>query len=132
MHSRIGPIIEILKPMHTATQNKQTDSRKYRKLLKPRRLRTKDERKRDRKPETHTRRSWHPRGPAIRITVYMRPRSFASPARTHATHETKTKTKRSRSPGYGGRTSRSNSPKPPMLFAFLLRGKEVAPGIVHP
>ena len=28
-------------------------------------------------------------------------RSFASPARTHATHETKTKTKRSRSPGSG-------------------------------
>ena len=29
---------------------------------------------------------------------------------THDTHETKTKTKRSRSPGYGGRTSRTNSP----------------------
>ena len=33
---------------------------------------------------------------------------------THGTHETKTKTKRSRSPGYGGRTSRTNSPKPPI------------------
>ena len=32
---------------------------------------------------------------------------------THDTHETKTKTIRSRSPGYGGRTSCSNSPKPP-------------------
>ena len=35
-------------------------------------------------------------------------------ARTHDTHETRTKTKRSRSPGYGGRTSRTNSPKPPI------------------
>ena len=33
---------------------------------------------------------------------------------THDTHETKTKTKRSRSPGYGGRINRSNSPKPPI------------------
>ena len=34
---------------------------------------------------------------------------------THDTHETKTKTKRSRSPGYGGRINRSNSPKPLIL-----------------
>ena len=37
---------------------------------------------------------------------------------THDTHETKTKTKRSRSPGYGGRTSRTNSPKPPIQVGF--------------
>ena len=33
--------------------------------------------------------------------LLARTRSFASPARKHATHETKTKTKRSRSPGSG-------------------------------
>ena len=46
---------------------------------------------------------------------------------THDTHETKTKTKRSRSPGYGGRINRSNSPKPPInlvsnIFKILLDG----------
>jgi len=39
-------------------------------------------------------------------------------ARSHARHETKTKTKRSRSPGYGGRTSRTSSPKPPIYMAM--------------
>ena len=39
---------------------------------------------------------------------------------THGTHETKTKTKRSRSPGYGGRTSRTNSPKPPINFLIYI------------
>jgi hypothetical protein len=37
------------------------------------------------KRERLTRGSQHPGGPAIRITVYMRPRSFASPARTART-----------------------------------------------
>ena len=38
----------------------------------------------------------------LQCTLHLaRPRSFASPARTHATHDTKTKTKRSRSPGSG-------------------------------
>ena len=48
----------------------------------------------------------------------MRPRSVASHA-THDTHETETKTKRSRSPSYRGRTSRSNSHKPPICTEHL-------------
>ena len=41
----------------------------------------------------------------------------------HDTHETKTKTKRNRSHGYKGRTSRTNSPKPPLytynIFKYI-------------
>ena len=49
MHFQSGLIIQILKPMHTATTNKQKHYRKCQKLLKPMRLSTKDERKEDRK-----------------------------------------------------------------------------------
>ena len=42
---------------------------------------------------------------------------------THDTHETKTKTKRSRSPGYGGRINCSNSPNPPMSVGQKWSGK---------
>ena len=43
-----------------------------------------------------------PCGRPRRNTLHLaRTRSFPSPARTHATHETKTKTKQSRSPGSG-------------------------------
>ena len=44
---------------------------------------------------------------------------------THDTHETKTKTKRSRSPGYGGRINRSNSLKPPIVKGLSLVGKNM-------
>ena len=55
-----------------------------------------------RKGAANSRRTSHSRGRPRRNTLHLaRTRSFASPARTHATHETKTKTKRSRSPGSG-------------------------------
>ena len=47
-------VIQLLKPMHTATKNRKKDHRKCQKLLKPMRLCTKDERKEHR---TRTRRS---------------------------------------------------------------------------
>ena len=37
----------------------------------------------------------------------------------HGTHETKTQTERSQSPGVEGRTSRTNSPKPPMELLVI-------------
>ena len=69
--------------------------------------------KNEAKSRDQTPRYSHPGGPALRTTVYMRPRSFASPART-----TRTKRKRRRNeadlPVTGGRINRSNSPKPPI------------------
>ena len=67
-------------PIHTGFTKKR---------LKHRRPRTKDERK-----ENRTTGYSRPGGPAIRITVYMRPRSFASPARTARTARTKRKRRR--------------------------------------
>ena len=55
---------------------------KHKKMLKPLRLCTKTKRKDAR---TEPRGYSHPEGPAIRTTVCMRPRSFASPARTART-----------------------------------------------
>ena len=64
-----------------------------------------------------------PGRPSVRNITHHAPTQLrlARTHGTHDTHETKTKTKRSRSPGYGGRINRSNSPKPPTLaIAFLL------------
>ena len=71
----------------------------------------------------------HPGGPAIGTSLVMRPRSFASPARTARTTRTKRKRRRNEAdlPVTGGRINRSNSPKPPILrppngCAFLASG----------
>ena len=45
MHFQGGYVIQMLKPMHTATTNEHKHYRKCQKLLKPMRLCTKDERK---------------------------------------------------------------------------------------
>ena len=77
---------------HAPVDNKQAKGhRKQQNVLKPMRLCTKTKQKgARRKPPGYS----HPGGPAIRITVCMRPRSFASPARTARTTRTKRKRRR--------------------------------------
>ena len=76
-------------PVH---KNEAKEHGKHKNVLKPMRLCTKTKQKgaRTRAPRGYS----HPGGPAIRITVCMRPRSFASPARTARTTRTKRKRRR--------------------------------------
>ncbi len=98
--------------MQIATKNKLGATVNTRNLLKPMHLCTKDTQKAKRTTPGYS----HPGGPAIRTTVCMRPRSFASPARTARTTRTKRKRRRNEAdlPVTGGRINRSNSPKPPI------------------
>ena len=105
------PNTRLLKPIRCTTKYKQKPNQSIQKLLKPMRLCTKDHRQEDRN-------TWilAPGRPSDKDNVLHAPAQLRL-ARSHARHETKTKTKRSRSPGYGGRTSRTNSPKPPINTA---------------
>ena len=78
---------------HAPVDNKQAKGhRKQQNVLKPMHLCTKTNQKTpaNTEPPGYS----HPGGPAIRITVCMRPRSFASPARTARTTRTKRKRRR--------------------------------------
>ena len=99
---------------HAPVHKKQAKEHgKQQNVLKPMRLCTKTKRKSTRNGTTHTR-ILAPGRPSDKDNGLHAPTQLRL-ARTHGTHETKTKTKRSRSPGYGGRTSRTNSPKPPIF-----------------
>ena len=79
---------------HANTNKKQSKGHgKQQNVLKPMRLCTKTKRKSAR-TRNNTPGYSHPGGPAIRITVCMRPHSFASPARTARTTRTKRKRRR--------------------------------------
>ena len=79
---------------HANTNKKRAKEHgKQQNVLKPMRLCTKTKRKGARNAHGPPGYS-HPGGPAIRITVCMRPRSFASPARTARTTRTKRKRRR--------------------------------------
>ena len=88
--------------MRIATKKELDPSAKSKKLLKPMRLCTKVKRKDAR--NTHT---WilAPGRPSDKDNGLHAPTQLrlARTHGTHDTHETKTKTKRSRSPGYGGK-----------------------------
>ena len=94
IHFQGGYVIQMLKPMHRATKNRKTSYRKCQKLLKPRRLCTKDKRKEDRTTTSIL----APGRPSDKDNVPHAPAQLRL-IRTHGTHETKTKTRRSRSPG---------------------------------
>jgi hypothetical protein len=81
---------------HAPAHKKQSKEHgKQQNVLKPMRLCTKTKRKDAGKHTTTGTPGYsHPGGPAIRITVRMRPRSFASPARTARTTRTKRKRRR--------------------------------------
>ena len=100
-------------PVH---KKRSKEHEKYKNVLKPMRLCTKTKRKGAR--TTATPRILAPGRPSDKDNGPHAPTQLrlARTHGTHDTHETKTKTKRSRSPGYGGRTSRTNSPKPPIYI----------------
>ena len=80
---------------HANTNKKRAKEHgKQQNVLKPMRLCTKTKRKSARTTGRATPGYSHPGGPAIRITVCLRPRSFASPARTARTTRTKRKRRR--------------------------------------
>ena len=107
MHLCTKDIGKALKPMQIATKNELGATKKNKKLLKPMHLCTKVKRKAKRNTRILT-----PGRPSDKDNDRHAPTQLrlARTHGTHDTHETKTKTKRSRSPGYGGRTSRINSP----------------------
>ena len=82
-----------LKTHAPVDKNQPKEHGKQQNVLKPMRLCTKTKRKGARTKHGPPGYS-HPGGPAIRITVCMRPRSFASPARTARTTRTKRKRRR--------------------------------------
>ncbi len=112
MHFQGGYVIQMLKPMHRATKNRKKDYRKCQKLLKPMRLCTKDERKEHRTDTTHTS-ILAPGRPSDKDNGLHAPVQLRL-ARTHGTQR-----KRRRYeidlPVTGDRTSRTNSPKPPIF-----------------
>ena len=107
MHFQGGYVIQILKPMHTATKRELGAHRKYQKLLKTMRLCTKDARKTDRNTSILAPGRPSDKDNGLHAPVQLRL------ARTHGTQR-----KRRRYeidlPVTGGRTSRTNSPKPPI------------------
>ena len=112
MHFQGGCVIQMLKPMHRATKKRKKDYRKCQKPLKPRRLSTKDERKEHRTDTTHTS-ILAPGRPSDKDNGLHAPVQLRL-ARTHGTQR-----KRRRYeidlPVTGDRTSRTNSPKPPIM-----------------
>ena len=103
---------------HANTNKKRAKEHgKQQNVLKPMRLCTKTKRKSARTTPRNTR-ILAPGRPSDKDNGLHAPTQLrlARTHGTHDTHETKTKTKRSRSPGYGGRTSRTNSPKPPIYM----------------
>ena len=97
--------------MQITTENELANTKNGQKPLKPMQITAKTVRKAARKA-----RILSPGRPSVRNITRHAPTQLrlARTHGTHDTHETKTKTKRSRSPGYGGRINRSNSLKPPM------------------
>ena len=110
-----------LKPMQITTKNKLEGTKNTTNLLKPMRLCTKDTQKAADSTPGYS----QPGGPAIRTTkVYMRPRNFASPARTARTTRTKRKRRRNEAdlPVAGGRINRSNSLTPPIyIYIYIIQ-----------
>ena len=98
--------------MQITAKNELAHTKNGQKPLKPMQITAKTKRKAARK---HNTRILSPGRPSDRNITRHAPTQLrlARTHGTHDTHETKTKTKRSRSPGYGGRINRSNSPKPP-------------------
>ncbi len=112
MHCLAVSVDQVLKPMRFAILKQARALSKEQKAVKTHA----PVHKRKAKRRPHAPGYSHPGGPAIRTTVYMRPRSFASPARTARTTRTKRKRRRNEAdlPVTGGRINRSNSPKPPI------------------
>ena len=133
----------MLKPMHTASKDRRVgeeerrrggkeerrrggeeerrregekERRRGEEAVKPMRLCTKDERTK----AVNAPRSWLPGGPALRSTFYMRPHSFASPARTHGTKR-KRRRNEANLPVTGGRINRTSSLKRPIYIYIYLR-----------
>ena len=97
MHLCTKYIVESLKPMQIETKYKLMATQETKNLLKPMRLpRNLCERRRRRHSKQHAK---------GKPTLGLPASSFEM---------------RFQSPGYGGRTSRSNSPKPPIYFFVLL------------
>ena len=90
MHCHSSPITQALKPIRFTTKRQLGANRMVSNDLKPMRIAATI----DQKEHRNTRGSQLPGGPAIRITFHMRPRSFASPARTARTARTKRKRRR--------------------------------------
>ena len=113
MYCRTTKNSNSLKPMQIIAKNELADTRNGQKPLKPIQITAKTVRKAARKA-----RILSPGRPSVRNITRHSPTQLrlARTHGTHDTHETKTKTKRSRSPGYRGRINRSNSPKPPIYI----------------
>ena len=108
---------------HAPVHKKQSNGHdKHQKILKPMRLCTKTKRKSARNGTQRNTRILAPGRPSDKDNGRYAPTQLrlARTHGTHDTHETKTKTKRNRSPGYGGRTSRTNSPKPPIYICIYI------------
>ena len=118
-----------LKPMYCRTKKQQflkTHANNSKKRARHHKKRSKtikthaNNSKNAAKGSAETRGYSHPGGPALGTSLVMRPRSFASPARTARTTRTKRKRRRNEAdlPVTGGRINRSNSPKPPIHIMF--------------
>ena len=112
---------QFLKTHVNNSKNRARAHKKQSKTIKTMQITAKTVRKASRKA-----RILSPGRPSVRNITRHAPTQLrlARTHGTHDTHETKTKTKRSRSPGYGGRINRSNSPKPPIYqFTWLVFGE---------